>query len=151
MDTRSPLVLVAVIAAILLLSSGCGQSLPEFEGTLTWNGKPVEQGYIEFTPLDGAGQVTGVSVSNGQFKIRSAPGLKKVSVRGKRKVGEKPANERIPVAEAIFHQYIPAKFNSQTELNVALKTDDPLVVLDLEGEEIEYVPAELPAGRKDNY
>ncbi len=53
----------------LLLLSGCGQSGPErvnISGTLSYKGKPVEDGALELIPT-GGGPMQPVSVKDGKF------------------------------------------------------------------------------------
>ncbi len=146
----SSMVALGALALGMLILGGCNSGPPEFKGTVTWNGAPIEDGYIEFAPTDGNGQLTGTDIIDGKYLLRMVPGSKKVSIRAKRQVGMKPANERMP-AEAIMHQYIPAEFNSATTLKKVFDSAESEVNIDIEGQEIEYVPMEMPKGRKDNY
>jgi hypothetical protein len=124
------------IAATVVLLVGCGgDGKTEIQGVATWNGAPIEEGYVELSPTDGQGQVVGADVKQGAFTLRTVPGEKHVSVTAKKKIGERPPTERIPYAEPIYQQFLPAKFNENSELHVTIASDDPTLRLELTGEE----------------
>lgn len=124
------------IAAIVVLFAGCGgDGKTEIQGIATWNGVPIEEGYVELSSTDGKGQVVGADIEQGAFVLRTVPGEKHVSVTAKKKIGERPPSERIPHAEPIFCQFLPAKFNETSELRVTIAADDPTLTLALEGKE----------------
>lgn len=124
------------IAAIVVLLAGCGgDGKTEIQGVATWNGVPIEEGYVELSPTDGKGQVVGADIKQGAFVLRTVAGEKHVSVTAKKKIGERPPTERIPHAEPIFCQFLPAKYNETSELHVTIAADDPTLSLELTGEE----------------
>lgn len=137
MPLFSRLLAISVAFAIVLVSApGCGgDGLYEVQGEATWNGQPIEEGYVEFRPTDGQGQVVGADIRDGKFVLRAVPGEKNVSVIAQRKVGETAPTERIPHPEPIYEQFLPAKFNLNSELRVTISADDPTLRLALEGEE----------------
>ncbi|MEX0794648.1 MAG: hypothetical protein WD045_16040 [Pirellulaceae bacterium] len=129
--------LFAVSALLFTPLAGCGGDgkIP-IQGTATWNGDPIEIGYVELQPTDNTGQFASAEIREGKFTLRTAPGLRRVKVTAERQIGEIPPSDRIPTAEPIMHQYIPARFNTNSETEVEIKADDPVLALDLEGEEI---------------
>ena len=136
----APLYLAAAFVA--LASVGCrGDGRTEIQGVATWNGAPIEEGYVELSPTDGQGQVVGADIKNGAFVVRTVPGEKQVSVIAQKKIGERPPTERIPHAEPIFCQFLPAKYNERSELRVTIAADEPTLRLDLTGEEAPPAPA----------
>ena|SRR5437762_3699055 len=67
--------------AVLLLGSGCSTSVSSVNGTVTYEGQPIQQGEITFTPADGVGPVVGSPISAGTFTVSSiAPGKKVVQI-----------------------------------------------------------------------
>jgi hypothetical protein len=82
--------LPAVAAAL-----GCGDSsgLPpryRVSGTVTYNGKPLERGTINFAPADGKGRAAGGTITDGRYSLTTQdpddgalPGKYKVSVVAK--------------------------------------------------------------------
>ena len=76
----------------ILLAAGCGPKLLTIEGTVTWDGSPVETGTISFLPADGQGPTIGGEVKLGSYRIEAekdaALGAKTVSIMGIRKTGK---------------------------------------------------------------
>src|SRR5947209_954601 len=71
------------------LFSGCGPrgpALNEVTGTVLLDQKELEEGIIEFEPLDGQGSKQGAQILNGKYSIPRAKGLMagryKVSIVG---------------------------------------------------------------------
>lgn len=89
---------------------------------------------MELNPIGGGGQIDGAEIKDGKFTVRTNEGEKLVKVTAKRKIGETPATDRMP-AEAIYHQYIPEKFNQASELKKTVSGGE-LLELALEGEEL---------------
>lgn len=92
-------------------------------GRLTFQGSPVEVGEIEFAPAVGEiAQRHTVKVENGEFVLPARQGLvrnKKYVVRAKafRKTGRVYANARKDDSAAEFEQYLPERYNSESELS----------------------------------
>lgn len=129
--------LLAVSGLLLVLLAGCGgDGKVPIQGTATWNGEPIEIGYVEFQPTDNTGQFASAEIRGGKFTLRTSPGPRRVKVTAQRKIGEIPPSERIPMAEPIMHQYIPPQFNSDSDTEIDISADNPVLALDLEGEEI---------------
>jgi hypothetical protein len=75
-STTSFGLLLSVLA--VCLASGCGQSGPqrfEVTGTVNYKGQPLDEGIIEFEPMDGQGTKSGASILNGQYRIPRDKGL----------------------------------------------------------------------------
>jgi len=133
--STSRLFAVSTLLTTLLLGCGGDGKVP-IQGTATWNGEPIEIGYVELQPTDNAGQFASAEIREGKFTLRTSPGPRRVKITAQRKIGEIPPSERIPTAEPIMHQYIPARFNTESETEIEIKADNPVLALDLEGEEI---------------
>ena len=129
----------------VLLGCGAGDGKLAVEGTATWNGQPIENGYVEVSPASGPGQVDGADIVDGKFSLRTTAGEKRVSVVAQRKIGETAPTERIPTPEPIYFQFLPKQFNENTTLTSTVDPGDPALVLDLTGEERSQ--AELANGR----
>jgi hypothetical protein len=63
-------VTLAVAAGLL---AGCGSSLATCSGEVTYDGKPVGDGYITFTPADGKGKDAGGPISGGRYQVTGLP------------------------------------------------------------------------------
>ena len=105
---------------MMLLAPGCSQS--EFvpvTGTVTWNGAPLTGGEVIFTPDDkhippGAGQL-----KDGAFEFLSKPGKMRVEVQAVRKTGKRHPIHGFELTEL----YIPARYNTETELTAEVTQD----------------------------
>lgn len=124
----------------LLLVLGCGAAsdgkLP-VAGEIRWNGQPLDSGYIELVPLDEKGGVEGAEIRAGMFQLRAIPGQKQILVMAHRQIGMTEPDERVPTPEPILFQYLPEKFNSNSELTVTVSSSAPQIRLDLQGTELQ--------------
>src|SRR5436309_8338758 len=76
-----------VLAAAAGLLAGCGSSAASVSGEVSYDGKPVEDGYITFTPADGKGKDGGGPIKHGRYHVVGLPaGPKVVKVIGLKKV-----------------------------------------------------------------
>jgi hypothetical protein len=75
---------VRTLSAVLIpLVAGCGGSGDgvTVSGTVTFNGKPVDKGYVNFHPTDNKGRSVGGEVRDGKFTVKNvAPGKCRVEV-----------------------------------------------------------------------
>ncbi|UUO05909.1 hypothetical protein M4951_21395 [Blastopirellula sp. J2-11] len=128
---------ISTCVSILLLAAslGCsGDGKNQVEGVATWNGQPIENGYVELAPVGGVGQFASAEIKNGKFTLRTLPGLRQVKVTAQKKIGETAPTERIPNPEPIFFQFIPAKYNTQSEWQIDVQGQT--LNLDLQGDEL---------------
>ena len=67
------------LAVVLLTLAGCGGGdgldRHRVKGTVTFQGKPLDQGSIEFSPADGQGTISGGSITNGHYDLPADHGL----------------------------------------------------------------------------
>jgi hypothetical protein len=63
----------------LAFTLGCGNSQPLVKGTVTYEGKKVEDGWIRFCPVDGKGPTTGGKITAGSYEVTGmVPGKQQV-------------------------------------------------------------------------
>jgi hypothetical protein len=75
------------LVCFLGLIPGCGGSSASISGEVTYNGEPVGNGYITFSPSDGKGPTAGGAIEDGHYLVDSlAPGPKLVKVNAVKKV-----------------------------------------------------------------
>jgi hypothetical protein len=112
------LVLVWLAACV-----GCGRGLATVEGTVTFDGQPVDKGTIVFEPADGAGPTAGGTIENGEYQLAEEagvmPGEKTVRITAVRKTGRQieegpPAPPGKMVDE--MESYIPDIYNQKSTL-----------------------------------
>jgi hypothetical protein len=100
-----------LVALGCLLAAGCQQS-NSVNGTVTYNGEPVEEGAISFRSADGSGPGFGASIVDGKYQSdKSRPGPHVVSIRGVN-------NEVVPQStEEAIRQYEEAKAAGKATLD----------------------------------
>lgn len=77
--TRSQILSALALACFLAL--GCGGKGSTVTGTVTFNGQPLEKGYITFTPTEGKGAPVGGEIVKGKYTAANVtPGKNKVLV-----------------------------------------------------------------------
>src|SRR5438128_12273263 len=93
MDRARRHTLPGLVCAVVLLATGCGDGRVRINGTVVFEGKPVEQGVISFEPTDGVGPTTGGSITDGKYDLtadaRATTGEKLVRIYASRKTGRK--------------------------------------------------------------
>ena len=121
--------------AALLLSfatlSGCGGSgrLP-LKGTVTFDGEPVEQGYVQFSPSPGTtGPTSGADIKEGTYEIPSDRGLPKGTYHVNIQAWKRQSEVSIdPVTGEKtegggLKQILPAKYNKDSKTTVDVGGD----------------------------
>lgn len=113
----------SILFTTILFSTigGCGPSLGTVSGTVTVDGKPLENGVIAFVPADGNGVPITVDIKGGSYSVQTVAGKKRVQVSapivtGRRKEYDGPDAPLVDVTE----ESIPPKYNSDTELSFDL-------------------------------
>ncbi len=103
-----------LLAAPLCAVWGCGPKKPntyEVSGTVTWEGKPLDQGDIIFEAIDGSTAACADKIADGQYRCQVFAGAKRVQIQATRQTSYNQA----------MHQYereafIPMRYNAQTKL-----------------------------------
>jgi len=118
---------LGVVAAGVVVFSGCGEPNPlgrrAVYGAVSYQGKPVDYGAIQFAPEDPQhGVSSGAMIENGKYQIKTSQGLPTGSYhvmisapdRSKQeKVEGPPGDERSLAVERI-----PVKYNLKTTLKL---------------------------------
>ena len=120
------LVLVSVAVALLLLGDGCnrGKTLDRqaVSGHVSLNSQPLDQGSIQFSPVDKEGIAGGVSIADGAYQIPKAKGLPpgKYTVRISAAI---PGSNAAPKRKSVtgmspppLQERIPEQYNSKSQL-----------------------------------
>ena len=116
---------VAVFAMCLV---GCGENdgRATVRGTVTFANEPVERGTISLIPAqDTKGPTAGANIAMGKYTIAEngpVPGTYKMVIEAYRETGKmiqtEALGEIVEVEET--EQYIPAKYNTNTELLIEI-------------------------------
>ena len=107
----------AGLAGLVLAAAGCGDSGPkkfDVSGTVKYDGKEVEDGFITFVPEDKTIGPEAAPIKNGQYSVKVNGGKNKVKVMATRLVPGKKG----PMGEDAVEPYIPKKYNDDTKLEV---------------------------------
>ena len=122
---------LGLVAVWLAACVGCGKGLATVEGTVTFDGQPVDNGSIVFEPADGAGPTAGGKIEQGKYHLAGEGGVtagkKIVRITAVRKTGrqvegglsgaEGAGGPSAPAGtvDEIEH-FIPAIYNQQSTL-----------------------------------
>ena len=126
---------------LALLALGCG-SEPFQRGTVngqvTFDGQPIATGTIVFIPTHtGPGASASGEIVAGKFSIprKTGPSLgsHRVEVLAMRDNGKKEAGSPYPPGTMVddIEQYIPARYNHQSELKADVKSGTPAINFEL--------------------
>lgn len=108
--------------------TGCGRSdgLLTISGTVTLDGKPVQDGSVSLMPVDGKGIAGGGTIINGRYTAESSPGEMAVQIYAHEQV-EKP-NPTPEEVERGLHidnkQLLPPAYNQQSKLRITVSPDN---------------------------
>ncbi|HEY3962940.1 MAG TPA: hypothetical protein VGM05_00155 [Planctomycetaceae bacterium] len=105
---------------LLLIGIGCGGGPPtgDVEGTVTFEGAPIEQGSITFLPEDGKGPSAGGTISAGRYRAPKVPvGTAKVSITGAKSIEKKRMynDPNAPLVQTSV-EMLPEKYHKTTTL-----------------------------------
>ncbi|QJX00832.1 hypothetical protein [Frigoriglobus tundricola] len=128
----------SVIALLIAFCSGCGGGGDgvTVRGSVTYDGKPVEKGYINFHSKDGKGRSVSGEIDGGKFSVKNVPTGKcrvevvstppsqgpmsmEESVNNAKQKKSEPAKDEVP-ANAEGNNQVH-DIASGTELNLALR------------------------------
>lgn len=116
------------VAAIVVSSSfGCGSNemprahLVDVHGKVTVDGEPLQDGSIEFIDPSGKSESAIGAIQGGEYRLKSAPGSKRVEIRAQKTVSER-TNAATGQTEKITEQILPEKFNAKSELKADIPT-----------------------------
>ena len=108
----------AAFALLLLVAAmGCGNGgVVQVAGNVTYQGEPVPQGEIIFSPADG-GQTVAAPIAAGRYEVQLPPGSHQVRISGYRDVPGKVDRSNPGQETPIIEMYIPDQYNARTTLD----------------------------------
>jgi hypothetical protein len=124
-------VFVLLGAMALCAACGCGhRGRAAVEGTVTLDGRPLDQGGIVFSPLSGtAGPTAGAQILDGNFAITRSggtfPGKFRVEITSARPTGRKVAGRTGSGLIDELAQCLPARYNRDSELRAEVTDSGP--------------------------
>ena len=124
-----------LLPVALLLLTGCGDSGRDkaiVSGNVSYHGEPVRDGRIRFVPIEGTkGPASGAVIQDGSYAAKAIGGVPLGKLRVEIKAYRKPASESpregrngpdLAFKAEAFVQYLPPKYNHQSELTITLET-----------------------------
>jgi hypothetical protein len=125
--------LKALSITAILLAAGCnsGPRLVRLFGEVSYQGKPIEKGTIEFVPAEGTpGPSTGGAIKGGHYDVAVARGPREggvyqVRITALKKTGQTVPNLRDASGRPVELEdnFIPAKYNLNSTLKVTVTTE----------------------------
>ncbi|NLE38203.1 MAG: hypothetical protein GX621_09290 [Pirellulaceae bacterium] len=121
---------VAIVFTTIVLGVCSGPQRRGIEGTVTLDGQPIPEGYIKLVPLEGTrGPTAGASIVDGRFSIDAAKGTFvgtfRVEILATRETGRQAFDTLAKEAYTVREQYIPAKYNTASELTAEISDSGP--------------------------
>ena len=130
-STRLAIMSVCVVFALVLVV-GCNgnDGRQALEGTVTLDGEPLAEGNVSFRPMPGTKSPTaGGRIVDGKFSILPEKGLSagtfRVEITASRKTGRKVMDPVLRTEVDETEQFIPERYNRQSELTRPIITDGP--------------------------
>ena len=113
------------LAVAVALAAGCGEKATTVKGDVTLDDRPLDQGRISFVPVDGKTPNSDAAIKDGKYTLKAAPGAYQVKItanrsKGKRKAYDAPDSPEVDILE----QYLPDRYNKETELKADVKAGE---------------------------
>lgn len=122
----SALCMLAVLTTLAL--AGChadrGPDRVVVSGTITYQGKPLPAGSIRFVPLDASLPGAAANIVDGKYRADNKGGVPvgthKIQIEGCERSVLKPNEEGPPVGKGRGRQYLPKRYNADTQLEITI-------------------------------
>ena len=120
---------LAIIVSLAVAWGGCSKKDKQFEirGHVTYDGEPVAEGKVLFMPKDESRPQAIAKIVNGEYVTASPGGVfvggYKVQVFGYRGTGKVQDLGELFGTQEQQEQFIPPKFNHETELIIDIASD----------------------------
>jgi hypothetical protein len=125
--------LVLVLGVLGLAGCG-GKGRVAVEGTVTYDGQPIQAGSIAFLAAEGQGVNTGGAIVDGKYAIAADVGPKmgknKVEIRWAKPTGKTYQSET-GATLSVTAEGLPAKYNDQSELTAQVERGQNTINFDL--------------------
>ncbi|MDG1873935.1 MAG: hypothetical protein P8J27_08490 [Mariniblastus sp.] len=134
-----------LVVCVSILLSGCGDTRPFqatiVHGSVSFQGTPIQNGEIRFYPKDGTkGPVSGGPIKDGRFEVKTKGGVPvgnhSVKIQAFQTTTAKQNEDLPPEVAADFsgdlQQFLPQKFNTNTELTAEVFSSEKRQQLDFD-------------------
>jgi hypothetical protein len=105
------------LVSVIVCLWGCNSEPRDYpvRGTVSYQGKPVEEGEIVFSDATGTAPSAHGLIKAGHYELRATPGAKKVRITATKETGKiLEGGMGVQIAERV--DLIPAQYNSETTL-----------------------------------
>ena len=136
--------LIGLCGPLLMVACGC-RGEPEavvITGTVTYRDQPLKKGQIRFLPEDASfTPISGARIIEGKYKVVAKGGVPfgthRVSIVAHRPTADYLRRHGPPTADTIMgkvpkEQYVPAKYNTSTELQITVEPGSKEIVKNFE-------------------
>lgn len=115
----------SLLLFVVSLTAGCSTDIDSHgffnvDGVVTFNGQPIDEGWIVFRSTDGTTKNVAAPIQEGKFEVKIQEGIKLVEISAEREVPGKfsigPNGEKVPAKESI----IPAIYNTKSTLKTTV-------------------------------
>jgi len=124
MTWQKPWHVCALHLGAVCLAAGCstGPAVGTVTGDVTFDGQPVKDGRISFTPLDGQASTGGAPIVDGKFTADVPVAKMKVAINGNKVIGKRKAYDtpESPWEDDVA-ELLPAKYNVNSDLTLEVK------------------------------
>ncbi len=123
-----------IVGTFVSLSAGCSQGPATglLSGEVTLDGKPLEKGHLEFTPLDGQGQTGGMMIAQGKFSGPVPVAKMRVKIHAPKVVkGTYQAYTGAPLEDDVV-EALPARYHEKSDITLDVKRGKQEVKYDLQ-------------------
>lgn len=130
--TAGQVLAVAVLTLSLLSVTGCGEGGPAragIQGTVTWQGSPIENGKISFIPQNGGPEAV-ATIVGGKYQLSESEGpvlgANRIAIMGLRNLGSQEAGPPHPPGTMIeaTQQFIPNEYNNSSKLETEIQAGE---------------------------
>lgn len=119
---------LVIAVGLLPLLSGCsgkdGTETYAVSGTVTFNGQPIKTGDIVFEPESSEVPPDAGQIVDGKYKCKAKAGRMKVRISATREIPGKTTKGAMGEDLVVKEEYIPAKYNTATELTAEIDAAD---------------------------
>jgi hypothetical protein len=127
------------VALTLAAAVGCGARKPVVSGLVTLDGQPLDNGTIQFFPVEGDGQTSAAIIEkDGSYRTEASPTKMKVVIHSNRVVGRRKMYDDQPDSPMvdIVEEVLPARYSdmNKTELTITVVPGDNQADFDLKSD-----------------
>ena len=121
--------------AIVALFGGCSGGTSSVQGSVSYDGQPIQNGTITMIPTGGEGaKKVGTQIVDGKYQMTSelgpAPGSYKVEIHWKKPTGKKYKSDAGEFD--VVEEGLPAKYHAETSLTTVIKSGANKIDFNLE-------------------